>query len=149
MLALLTSTALVESTVRTNFVGTFSVCREASKVMLKHKFGRIINISSIAVGLHMEGASVYAASKSATVEFSKVLAKELGPTGITCNVVALSLVETDMTAGLSEEAIERYKEGLAIKRWAAMEDVCNVISFFASPASSYVTGQVINLGFVD
>ena len=148
-LALVTSTDLVESTFRTNFLGTFTVCREAARIMLKRKFGRIINISSMAVGLHMKGASAYVASKSAIVEFSKVLAKELGPTGITCNVVALSLVETDMTAGLGEEVIQCYKEGLAIKRWAAIDDVCNVISFFASPASSYVTGQVIHLGFVD
>ena len=148
-LALLTSTALVDSTLRTNFLGTFSVCREAAKVMLKRRFGRIINISSIAVALHMTGASAYVASKSAMVEFSKVLAKELGPTGITCNVIALSLLETDMMADLNEEAMERYMQSLAIKRRAEMEDVCNVVSFFASPTSGYITGQVIHLGFVD
>ncbi|MDA2933357.1 SDR family oxidoreductase [Acidobacteria bacterium AH-259-D05] len=147
--ALVTSTDLVESTLRTNFLGTFAVCRESAKVMLKRKFGRIINISSIAVGLHMKGTSAYAASKSAIVEFSKVLAEELGPVGITCNVVALCLLETHMTASLSKEAIEYCEQRLAIKRWATIEDVCNVIFFLASPASSYVTGQVIHLGFVD
>ena len=147
--ALVTTTDLVESTLRTNFLGTFAVCRESAKVMLGRKSGRIINISSIAVGLHTKGASAYVASKGAIVEFSKVLAKELGPAGITCNVVALSLVQTDMTARLSTEAIEYYERNLAIKRWATIEDVYNVISFFAAPASSYVTGQVIHLGFVD
>ena len=117
--------------------------------MLKRKFGRIVNISSIAVDLHMQGASAYAASKSAMVEFSKILARELGPAGITCNVVAVSLSETDMTASLSSDVIERYEQRLDIKRWAAIDDVCNVISFFVSPASGYVTGQVIHLGLVD
>ena len=148
-LALLTSTDLAESTLRTNFLGTFAVCRESAKVMLKRKFGRIVNLSTIASDLHMQGASAYAASKSAMVEFSKVLARELGPAGITCNVVAVSLLESDMTARLSKEVIERYEERLAIKRWASVEDVCHAISFFASPASGYVTGQVMRLGFVD
>lgn len=148
-LALLSSAEMVDSTIKTNFLGTFSVCREAARVMLKRRFGRIINISSIAVGLHMTGASAYVASKGAVVEFSKVLANELGPTGVTCNVIALSLIETDMMADLSNDAVERYTQSLAIKRRAEMADICNVISFFASQASGYVTGQVIHLGFVD
>ncbi len=148
-LALATSNDLVESTLRTNFLGTFAVCRESAKVMLKQKSGRIINISTMATAIHMEGASAYAASKSAVEEFSKVLAKELAPLGITCNVIAPSLVESEMVATLSEEAIQRYEQSLAIKRWTTIEDICNVISFFSSPASSYVTGQVIRLGFVE
>ena len=148
-LALTTSDELIESTMRTNFLGAFAVCRETAKVMLPRRFGRIINISSMAVGLHMKGASAYVASKGALVEFSKVLAKELGPSGITCNVVAVSLTESDMSANLHEEARNYYNENLAIKRWATIEDICNAVSFFASPASSYITGQVIHLGFVD
>jgi 3-oxoacyl-[acyl-carrier protein] reductase len=145
----LTSAEMVESTFRTNFLGTFTVCRESSKVMLRRRFGRIINISSIVTKTHMPGASIYAASKSAAVEFSKVLAKELIPGGITCNVVAVSLVESDTTSRIDPEAIELYKQGLVIGRWAGIEDVCNVVSFFASPDSSHVTGQVIHLDFVD
>lgn len=145
----ITSTDMVEQTFRTNFLGTFAVCRESAKVMLKRRYGRIINISSIVTGLHMPGASAYAASKSAVVEFSKVLAKEVIGGGITCNVVSVSLVESDITARLDAEVIERYKQGLAVSRWAGIEDVCNVVSFFASPASSHVTGQVVHLDFVD
>ena len=148
-LAMATPTKVVEESIRTNYVGAFTVCREASKVMQKRKFGRIINISTIATGLHLEGASAYLASKSAMVEFSKVLAKELAPTGITANVVAVSMLETDMAAALSEEARQRYLDSFTIKRWATVEDVCNVISFLANEASGYLTGQVINLGFVD
>ena len=77
------------------------------------------------------------------------MAKELAPTGITANVVAVSMVETDMSASLSKEAWDRYLNSFAIKRCATIDDVCNVVSFFASEASGYVTGQVVNLGFVD
>lgn len=149
ILAMGTPTEVVESAIRTNFLGTYAVCREAAKSMLRRKTGRIINISTIATGLHLEGASAYLASKAAVVEFSKVLAKELGPNGITANVLALSLVETDMIGSLTDEVIKRYEDSFAIKRWAKIEDVCNVLSFFASPASDYVTGQVIHLGYVD
>ena len=149
ILAMGTSNEVVESAIRTNFLGTYAVCREAAKAMLRHKSGRIINISTIATGMHLEGASAYLASKAAVVEFSKVLAKELALNGITVNVLAISLIETDMIGNLTDEVIKRYEESFAIKRWANIEDVCNVLSFFASPASGYVTGQVIHLGYVD
>lgn len=147
-LALATSTDLVESTFKTNLLGAFAVCRESAKVMMKRKSGRIINISTVGTALYLEGASAYLASKSALVEFSKVLAKELVPLGITCNILALSLLESDMTDSLSEAALDTYKQSLAIKHSTNIEDVCNVISFFASPASGHVTGQVLHLGFV-
>lgn len=147
--SLITSTDIAESIFTTNFLGTFTVCRESAKVMIKRKFGRIINFSSIAVALNSEGTSVYTSSKWAIVGFTKVLAKELGAFGITCNVVEPSLVETDMTADLSKEAIEYLMRNLTIKRYATIDDVCNAISFFSSPTSSYITGQVIRLGFVE
>jgi len=147
-LALTTTNDLVENTMRTNYLGTFSVSREAAKVMIKQKYGRIINISSIASELHMPGSAAYAASKSAVVEFSKVLAMELGPIGITCNVLSLPLMDVGMSGELNEEAIERYERRLAIGRRATINDVCNVVSFLASPDSGLVTGQVIQIGFV-
>ena len=147
-LALMTPAKLVENTIRTNFMGTFAVSREAAKVMIKRKYGRIINISSIATVVHMRGSAAYAASKSATVEFTKILAKELGPSGITCNVLALPLVDVGMSEGISQEAIEQYEQNLVIKRWATLDDICNVVAFLASPESGLVTGQEINLGFV-
>lgn len=148
-LAMATPQKVVEAAIRTNFLATFSVCREASKIMRQRRFGRIINISTIANALHLEGASAYAASKSAMVEFSKVLAKELAPVGITVNVIAVSFLETDMTAELSQETKERYLNNLTIKRYATTDDVCNVVSFFSGAASGYITGQIVNLGFVD
>ena len=148
-LALMTSTDLVENIFKTNFMGTFAVSREAAKVMLKRRYGRIINISSIATDLHMRGSAAYAASKSAMVEFTKILAKELGSSGITCNVITLPLVEEGMSAELSDEAIEQYEQNLVMKRWATLDDICHVVGFFASPGSGLVTGQVIKLGFVN
>lgn len=147
-LALTATIDLIEKSMRTNYFGTFSVSREAAKVMIKKRFGRIINISSIASDLHMAGSGAYAASKSAVVEFSKVLAMELGPMGITCNIVALPLMDVGMSTELNDEAIKRYEQRLAIGRRANIDDVCNVVSFLASPDSGLVTGQVIQLGFV-
>jgi len=148
-LALVTSTDVAESTLRTNFLGTFSICRESAKIMIRQRFGRIINISSMAVGLHMPGASAYVASKSAVEDFTKVLAKELGPSGITCNVIALSLVDTDMMDSLKHEVVEKYMQSLVFNRKTEMKDICNAVEFFASPSSSYITGQILRLGFVD
>lgn len=148
-LVMATPTDVVESTFKTNLLGAFAVCRESAKVMMKRKSGRIINISTVGTALYLEGASAYLASKSALVEFSKVLAKELVPLGITCNVLALSLLESDMSDSLNKAALDNYKQSLAIKQPSDIEDVCNVISFFVSPASRHVTGQVLHLGFVD
>lgn len=148
-LVLGTSTESARSVVETNFLGAFSVCREASKAMLTKRSGRLINISSITLKLHPKGAASYAASKAALVEFSKILAKELGPTGITCNVIAVSLVESDMSENLTADARSNLRQELAIDRWATIDDIANAVSFFASPESGYVTGQVLNLGFVD
>ena len=148
-LVLGTSTESAATAMEANYLSVFSVCREASKVMLKRRFGRLINISSIAVSLHMKGAGAYAASKAAMIELSKILAKELGPTGITCNVISVSLVESEMSEGLSDDARDYYSQNLAIGRWATVEDICNAVLFFASPDSGYLTGQVLNLGYVD
>ena len=147
---LLTMTAgeVLESLLRTNVSGTYYSCREVAKVMITQKFGRIITVSSMAVGLHEEGTSAYSASKSAIVEMTKVLAKELAPLGVTCNVIAPSMVITDAVKALGEAVIARALEKLTIKRTLTIEEVCNVISFFAAPDSVCITGQVIHMGLV-
>lgn len=147
-LAVGTTTDLVESTFRTNLIGTITVSRETAKIMMRRKYGRIITISTVGTALHSEGASAYLASKTAVEEFSKVMAKELVPLQITCNILSLSLLESDMTESINAEALERYQQNLTIKQPAKIEDVCNVISFFANPASRFVTGQTLHLGFV-
>lgn len=147
-LAVGTTNDLVESTIQTNLIGTITVCREAAKIMMKRKYGRIITISTVGTALHSEGAGAYLASKTAVEEFSKVMAKELVSIEITCNILSLSLLESDMTESINAVALERYRQNLTIKQPANIEDVCNAISFFANPASRLVTGQTLHLGFV-
>lgn len=145
-LALMTSTEATLELVRTNLVGTMLVTREAARIMVPRRVGRIVNIASVAVPLQIGGASVYSATKAGVIQYTRVLAKELASFGITCNVVAPSLVDTEMQRALSVKAVEAYLAGLTIKRLATIEDVTNAVLFFASPASSYVTGQVLYLG---
>jgi 3-oxoacyl-[acyl-carrier protein] reductase len=132
----------------TNFLGVFLMCREAAKLMQRRRYGRIVNVSTIAVPMRLEGESVYAASKSAVVTFSRILARELADSGITCNVVGPAPIETDLIRGVPPEKIDAIVNRLAIKRLGRFEDVANVIDFFVKPESDYITGQVIYLGGV-
>ena len=145
---LLTPTSAVDKIMGTNFKGTFLLCREAAKLMRKHRFGRIINIGTVAVPLRLEGEAIYAASKSAVQTLTQILAKELADFGITCNMVQPTPIETDLIRNVPKEKIERIISQLAIKRLGRFEDVANVIDFFIKPESEYITGQVINLGGV-
>lgn len=148
LLLTMTSGRVLDEVLRSNITGTFHACREVSKVMMMQQQGRIITISSMAVGLHEEGTSAYSASKSAIVEMTKILAKELAPLGITCNVIAPSMIMTDAVECLGEEIISRALNKLTIKRQLSVEEVCNVITFFCNPESGCITGQVIHMGLV-
>lgn len=145
----LTSAEHFDQVLRTNLAGTFYVCREVAKVMMLKRAGRIITVSSITADLHEEGTSIYSASKSAVTEMTKVLAKELAPLGITCNVVAPSLITTAAVEGLGETVAARFLGKQTFQRVIAVDEVCNVVSFFASPASSCISGQVIHMGLVN
>lgn len=148
LLMAMTSAAVLSDLLQVNVTGTFNVCREIAKVMLLQRSGTIITISSMAVGLHEEGTSAYAASKAAIVEMTKIMAKELAPAGITCNVIAPSILMTDVVEELGEEIIDRALSKLTIKRMVSFEEVCNIVSFFAGPASRCITGQIIHMGLV-
>jgi 3-oxoacyl-[acyl-carrier protein] reductase len=146
--SLLTPLSTVERILATNVTGTFLVARESAKLMQRRKFGRIVNLTTVAVPLHLEGEAVYAASKSAVETLTKVLAHELGPLGITCNAVGPSPIATDLIRNVPADKIDQITQRLAIKRLGRYEDVSNVIDFFIRPASEYITGQVIYLGGV-
>jgi len=139
-----TATEIIE----TNLLGTFLVSRESGKLMKKHHYGRIVNFSTIAVPMLIEGEAIYAASKSAVVTFTKIIARELSEFGITCNVVGPTPIETDLIRGVPPEKINRVVSKLAIKRIGRFKDIANVIDFFIKPESDYITGQVIYLGGV-
>jgi len=144
----LTPPSVLDGILQTNVGGTFHVCCEFGKIMMRQRHGSIITTSSMAVGLHEEGTSAYSASKSAIVEMTKILAKELAPFGVNCNVIAPSMYETEALQALGDNIIERAKEKLTVKRSLSIEEICSVISFFGSPANRVVTGQVIYLGLV-
>jgi 3-oxoacyl-[acyl-carrier protein] reductase len=148
LLLTMTPGEVLEPLLRTNVSGTYYVCREVAKVMMLQRSGRIITVSSMAVGLHEEGTSAYSASKSAVVEMTKILAKELAPLGVTCNVIAPSMVMTEAVEALGESVAARALQKLTIKRTLTIEEICNVISFFAAPESACITGQVIHMGLV-
>jgi 3-oxoacyl-[acyl-carrier protein] reductase len=146
--ALLTPAATIDRIMATNYRGTVLVCREAAKVMMRRKVGRIVNLGTIAVPMRVEGEALYAASKSAVITFSQIVARELGPLGITVNVVGPTPIETDLIRNVPQDKIQRILDQQAIKRLGHFEDVANVIDFFIRPESEYVTGQVIYLGGV-
>jgi len=140
-----------ESTIRvlnTNFVGTFLFTREVSKVMMRQEKGRIINFSTVAKALNLDGEAIYASSKAAVETFSKTSAKELSPFGITVNVIAPTPIQTDLIKAVPKDKIKDLLDKQAIKRFGQFEDIINVVEFFASSKSSFITGQVIYLGGV-
>ena len=144
-LALLTPLSVVEKVFRTNVFGTFLFCREVGKIMMRKKFGRIVNFTTGAVPLDLEGESVYASSKAAVESLTRVLAREFAGSGITCNAVGPALVQTDMTRSVSSEKIQELLDRQPIAEFAEFEDVANVIDFFVSDRGGKITGQQVYL----
>ena len=144
--SLLTPISSIERVLNTNVVGTFIFCREAAKLMKKTGQGRIVNFSTVAVPLKLEGESIYAASKAAIVSLTQIFAKELAEFGITVNAVGPTPIKTDLIKGVSTDKIDDLLKRQAIQRYGTFEDVKNVIEFFIKPESNFITGQVIYLG---
>lgn len=144
--ALLTPMDSMHNVINTNIAGTFLCCREAAKIMRKHKYGRIVNFSTVAVPLKLAGEAVYVASKAAIVSLTQVLSKEFADFGITVNAVGPVPIKTDLIRGIGEEKINKLISQQSIKRYGTYEDIENVIEFFLSDKSEFVTGQVIYLG---
>ena len=149
LLSTMTTSKVFEEVMYTNVMGTFLFCREVSKIMMKQKKGRIITISSMAASLHLEGTSAYASSKSAIIEFTKILAKELAQFNITCNTVAPSMYMTDGVKALQGKVIEKALQSLTIQRTLDLKELIHVIEFFISENCGAITGQVINMGLVN
>jgi len=128
-----------------NLKGCFLCTKAAAKVMIKKRYGRIINISSVAGAYGNQGQANYSASKGGMIGLTKTTAKELAPRGITCNAVTPGLIESDMTEILPEDLKQKYLEKIALGRFGTPEDVANVVAFLASDEAAYVTGQVIDI----
>jgi 3-oxoacyl-[acyl-carrier protein] reductase len=144
-LALLTVTETVEEILATNVTATFVACREAARLM-RRRGGRIVNIVSVAVPLRLVGEAAYVASKAAVVALTEVLARELGPMGITVNGVGPGPIDTDLIAGVADSTIDTLLQRLVFPRKSTPADVANVIDFLIDAKSGAVTGQTIYLG---
>lgn len=127
----------------TNLKGAFLCSKGVVRAMMKQRYGRIINISSV-VGLSGNSGQVnYSASKAGLIGMTKSMAKELASRNITVNAVAPGWIETDMTASLSEEIQEVMRNAIPMRRIGAPEDVANAVLFFAADSAAYITGQVL------
>jgi 3-oxoacyl-[acyl-carrier protein] reductase len=146
--ALLTPLDSVRQVLETNVLGTFLFCREAARLLRAASHARVVNFSTVAVPLNLEGEAAYAASKAAVESLTRVLARELAPLGITCNAVGPTPIDTDLIRGVPPEKIARLVAGQPIPRPGQPRDVINVVDFFLRPESDFVTGQVIYLGGV-
>jgi len=146
--SILTPLSTVEKVLSTNVIGTFLFCREAAKLMQKNKYGRIVNFSSVAVPLKVNGEAIYAASKAAIVTLTQILSREFGQWGVTVNAVGPTPIDTDLVRNVPKEKMERLLDSQAIRRYGAFEDIANVIDFYLKPESDFITGQVLYLGGV-
>jgi 3-oxoacyl-[acyl-carrier protein] reductase len=128
-----------------NLKGVFLCTREAIKDMVSQRYGRIINITSVAAFMGNPGQANYSASKAGIVGFTKTVAKEYASRGITVNAVAPGFITTAMTDVLPDRVKEEMKKFIPLGRFGTVEDVANAVIFLASPDSGYITGQVIHV----
>lgn len=146
--ALLTPLSSLQRVFQTNVEGCFLYAREAAKLMQRARYGRIVNLTTVATALRLEGEAVYAASKAAVLNLTEVLARELGPLGITVNAVGPTPIKTDLIRGVPEHKIQALLARQAIARFGEPADVANAIDFFLREESDFITGQNLYLGGV-
>jgi 3-oxoacyl-[acyl-carrier protein] reductase len=134
-----------DSVLNTNLTSAYLCIQQVIGSMLKQRWGRIINITSIFGQMGQAGQANYAASKAGLIGLTMAMAREVASRNITCNAVAPGFIETSMTAGLSEEFKQTAVKMIPLGRVGAAEDVANAVSFLASDEASYITGHVLNV----
>ena len=146
--SLLTPLSIVEKLFKTNVFGTFLFSRECAKIMSRDNYGRIINFTTVAAPLYLEGESVYAASKAAIESLTRTLSKEFGVYGVTVNAIGPSPIKTDLIKNVGESKLEKLLDKQAIKCFGAFKDVSNIIDFYISDNSKMISGQILYIGGV-
>ncbi|EGD47275.1 3-oxoacyl-(acyl-carrier-protein) reductase [Ruminiclostridium papyrosolvens DSM 2782] len=134
-----------DSVLDINLKGAFLCTKTAAKLMLKKRYGRIVNISSVAGNYGNPGQANYSASKAGLIGLTKTTAKEFAPRGIVCNAVCPGAILSDMTEILPDDLKKKFIEKIALGRFGTPEEVANVVAFLASEEAGYVTGQVIDI----
>jgi 3-oxoacyl-[acyl-carrier protein] reductase len=134
-----------DQVVGTNLKGTILCTKAVTRIMIRQRYGRIINLSSVVGQTGNAGQSIYAATKSGILGFTKAMARELASRGITVNAVAPGFIETDMTARLPAKLQEESLRSIPLGRFGTCDEVAESIAFLSGPAAAYITGQVINI----
>ena len=128
-----------------NLKGTFNFTKAATKVMMRARYGKIVNIASVVGRMGNVGQANYSASKAGVIALTKTTAREFGSRNITANAIAPGYIQTDMTEKLPQEARDAFLVNIPLKRAGLPADVANAVCFFCSDESAYVTGQVMNV----
>lgn len=134
-----------DDVIRVNLRSAFVACRSAARPMMRARFGRIINMSSVAGIMGNPGQANYAAAKAGLIGMTKSIAKELGGKGITANVIAPGFIDTDMTGALGAAVKEAVLPHIPLKRFGQVDDIAAAVSYVASDGGGYLTGHVLSV----
>ena len=134
-----------QDVIDTNLTSVFNFCQSVTRPMMSERYGRIINMSSVAAQVANPGQANYAASKGGIEGFTKCIATELARRGITVNAIAPGFIETDMTQAVVNAAGKEIRKKIPVRRLGQPDDIANAVLFLAADASSYITGQVIRV----
>lgn len=134
-----------ENVIRVNLTGSFICLQQAAKLMMRNRYGRIINLSSVTAQTGNPGQANYTSAKAGLIGLTKTAAQELAPRNITVNAVAPGFIDTDMTDKLPEEVRNKFLQMIPLQRFGTPRDVADCVAFLASEEAGYITGQVLGI----